>query len=377
MLIQLAIIGLLAALLPIMIVWTSSDANKYRKLAWITLFLTFDLVMFGAFTRLTDSGLGCPDWPGCYGHASPSQAHERISSAQALMPTGPVTVMKAWIEMTHRYLAMGVGVLIVSLMVSAWRMHFKKMKISSNPVPLLPTALFLFVCLQGAFGAWTVTMKLQPVIVTTHLLLAMSLLGMLTWLCKQQTAVTRVEKPFDQSLKFMALVASVLLVIQIALGGWVSTNYATLACTDFPLCQGQIVPQMDFEHGFTLWRKLGETANGDFLPFPALTAIHWVHRNIAFLVFGLLGWVAIRALRINHARKTAQRIAFILILQLATGMSTIFLKWPLLLAVAHNAGAALLVILVVMLNYELNFTSQSRLPSPLMRSSGALLKRNQ
>ena len=120
MLIQLAILGALASLLPLSIVWASKDADKYRKLAWVTVFLTFDLIMFGAFTRLTDSGLGCPDWPGCYGHANPLQAHVAISAAETAMPTGPVTVMKAWIEMIHRYLAMGVGVLVIALMVIAW-----------------------------------------------------------------------------------------------------------------------------------------------------------------------------------------------------------------------------------------------------------------
>jgi hypothetical protein len=139
MLIQLAIMGLLAALLPLAIVWVSSDTNKYRKLIWVTAFLTFDLIMFGAFTRLTDSGLGCPDWPGCYGHANPGQAHEHISAAEAAMPHGPVTVMKAWIEMIHRYLAMGVGVLIVSMMVIAWRMWLQSRRQDAAFSPWLPT----------------------------------------------------------------------------------------------------------------------------------------------------------------------------------------------------------------------------------------------
>ncbi len=169
MLIQLAILGLLVALLPLTVVWASKDANKYRKLAWVTLFLTFDLIMFGAFTRLTDSGLGCPDWPGCYGHANPVAAHSQISAAEAAMPHGPVTVAKAWIEMIHRYLAMAVGVLIVAMMVIAWMRWFRSERRSRIAVPVLPTLLFGFVCLQGAFGAWTVTLKLQPVIVTIHL----------------------------------------------------------------------------------------------------------------------------------------------------------------------------------------------------------------
>src|SRR3954468_17138314 len=169
-------------MLASVIVWSSKDPDKYRKLVWVTLFLTFDLIMFGAFTRLTDSGLGCPDWPGCYGHANPLQAHSHISAAEAAMPTGPVTVMKAWIEMIHRYLAMGVGVLIIATMAIAWRRWLRSERSDVKFSPLFPTVLFAFVCLQGAFGAWTVTMKLQPVIVTTHLLLGIGLLGLLTWL---------------------------------------------------------------------------------------------------------------------------------------------------------------------------------------------------
>ena len=273
--IQLAITGLLVALLPLSMVWASKDSNKFRKLAWVTLFLTFDLIMFGAFTRLTDSGLGCPDWPGCYGHANPLQAHAHISAAEAAMPHGPVTLTKAWIEMIHRYLAMAVGVLIISLMVLAWRNTIKSAWAERRYHPGLPTALFLLVCLQGAFGAWTVTMLLQPAIVTTHLLLGMLLLGMLTWLAARQITHAPLA-PEAARLRWPAWVALALLGVQIALGGWVSTNYAALACTDFPLCHGQWIPEMDFEHGFTLWRELGLTKDGEYLPFPALTAIHWV-----------------------------------------------------------------------------------------------------
>jgi len=160
MLIQLAVMGMLAALLPLTTVWVSSDADKYRKLVWVTLFLTFDLIMFGAFTRLTDSGLGCPDWPGCYGQANPLQAHANISAAEAAMPTGPVTVMKAWIEMIHRYLAMGIGVLIIAMMAISWRRWLQSGRQAVKFSPRFPTRLFAVVCLQGAFRSWTVTLKL-------------------------------------------------------------------------------------------------------------------------------------------------------------------------------------------------------------------------
>lgn len=351
MLIQLAIMGLLAALLPLATVWASRDEDKYRKLVWVTLFLTFDLIMFGAFTRLTDSGLGCPDWPGCFGHANPLQAHEHISAAEAAMPTGPVTVMKAWIEMIHRYFAMGVGVLIIAIMAVGWRKWRQSRHQTDRFSPWLPTALFVFVCVQGAFGAWTVTMKLQPVIVTIHLLLGMALLALLTWLAARQSHHLPVDAAAG-SLRIPAAAALIVLSIQIALGGWVSTNYAPLACMDFPLCHGELVPEMDFANGFHLWRDLGKTASGDFLPFPALTAIHWTHRMFAFFVLGFVAWLAHRALKVGGLKRTARWLLILIVVQFVTGMSTVFLKWPLALAVIHNGGAALLVLLLVMLNYK-------------------------
>jgi cytochrome c oxidase assembly protein subunit 15 len=358
MLIQLAVMGMLAALLPLAIVWVSSDTDKYRKLVWVTLFLTFDLIMFGAFTRLTDSGLGCPDWPGCYGQANPLQAHADISAAETAMPTGPVTVIKAWIEMIHRYLAMGIGVLIVALMVIAWRRWRQPKRREMKSSPLFPTLLFFFVCVQGAFGAWTVTMKLQPVIVTMHLLLGMALLALLTWFGARLSDHPPVPRSAVM-LRAPAILTLLLLVIQIALGGWVSTNYAALACTDFPLCQGELFPPMDFTNGFTLWRDLGKTAQGDYLSTFALTAIHWAHRTFAFAVVVLVIWVALRALKIDALHKTSRWLLIMIVLQFAIGVSTVFLKLPLALAVAHNGGAALLMLLLVTLNYKISIAAKA------------------
>ena len=363
---QLGITGLLVALLPLTMVWISSDANKYRKLVWVSVFLTFDLIMFGGFTRLSDSGLGCPDWPGCYGLANPFLAHEHITAAEALMPTGPVTVAKAWIEMIHRYVAMAIGVLIVAMMAQAWLQWRKHRRPEFSP--WLPTALFFFVCLQGAFGAWTVTLKLQPVIVTIHLLLGMDLLAMLAWLGgRQDNAVAPVVQtgrgqplappPVLRRMRILAGFAAVVLLVQIALGGWVSTNYATLACSDFPLCGGQLVPPLDFEHGFHLWRELGKTAEGHYLPFSALIAIHWVHRVFAVVLALVLGYTVWRAWAHAALRNTARWIAVVLVAQALTGIATVYLNFPLAIAVLHNGGAALLVLLVTMLNYRAKFQS--------------------
>jgi cytochrome c oxidase assembly protein subunit 15 len=355
----MAVTALLIALLPAAIVWTSSDANKYRKLVWVSVFLTFDLIVFGAFTRLTDSGLGCPDWPGCYGAANPFLAHAQIVAAETLMPTGPVTVAKAWIEMIHRYLAMTIGVLIVAMLAQSWYQWRKSRR--PEYAPAMPTALLFFVCLQGAFGAWTVTLKLQPVIVTIHLLLGMGLLAMLAWYGGRQNhliaprTVVSAAAPAMRKIRLAAGAAAALLLVQLALGGWTSTNYATLACTDFPLCGGKLVPDMDFEHGFTLWRELGKTAAGHYLPFSALTAIHWVHRNAGFVVALVAGFAAWRAWGHDALHNTARNIALALVLQLASGIATIYLSFPLAIAVLHNAGAALLVLLLTMLNYKAKY----------------------
>jgi len=354
--VQVAIYGLMVALLVLSVVWASADANKYRKLVWITAFLTFDLIVFGAFTRLTDSGLGCPDWPGCYGAANPFIAHAEITAAEALMPTGPVTVVKAWIEMIHRYWATAVGALIVALLFLSWSEWRKTRREEFKPT--MPLILFVAVCVQGAFGAWTVTLKLQPVIVTIHLLLGMGLLAMIAWLGARQDSahagITPVALPMD-GLRRWAIASLAILFMQIALGGWVSTNYATLACTDFPLCNGKVVPDMDFEHGFALWRELGKTAAGHYLPFSALTAIHWVHRNFAFVVLAVLGWTAWRASRHAGMGANARGIAALLVLQAASGIATVYLNFPLTIAVLHNAGAAVLVLLVTMLNYRVTY----------------------
>jgi len=311
-------------------------------LTLVTLFLTFDLVIFGAFTRLTDSGLGCPDWPGCYGSASPVGAQVHIEAAQTAMPTGPVTHSKAWVEMIHRYLATGVGVLILTLTITGW-LERKRTPVS----PWWPTITLAWVCLQGAFGALTVTMKLFPAIVTLHLLGGLVLLALLR---AQSLRYAELQAPparaLGAGLRFAALAAFALLWLQIALGGWVSTNYAVLACTDFPGCQNSLWPAMDFRQGFTLWRELGAGRDGANISFQALTAIHYVHRLTAYLVFAVFLALAWHLHRLPAFRTAARWLAGLIMLQAATGISNAVLGWPLLAAVMHTGGAAALVVVL-------------------------------
>jgi len=322
-----------------------SDARRrLHGLTLLTLFLTFDLVLFGAFTRLTDSGLGCPDWPGCYGSASPFGASEHIEQAQAALPSGPVTHQKAWIEMVHRYLAAAVGVLIIVMTLASWTAA-PRVRRGDVPSPWWPTATLVWVCLQGAFGALTVTMKLYPAIVTAHLLGGLALIALLA---AQDQAFAPRPLVLPRTLWRGAWVVALLTLVQIALGGWVSTNYAVLACTDFPTCHGSWWPAMDFTHGFALQRELGSTADGGWLPFAALTAIHYTHRLAAYVVLTALALVAWRLHAAGQPR-FALGFALVALWQLASGLSNVVLGWPLVAAVAHTGGAAALVMLLTAL----------------------------
>lgn len=347
-------LGALLALGPLVwVTWRSRHSaplQRAQALRLFTLFLTFDLVLFGAFTRLTDSGLGCPDWPGCYGNTSPLGANHAIAVAQAAMPTGPVTQVKAWIEMLHRYLAMGVGALIMAMTVTSWlnwraKVRSGNQQTVSDLSPWWATATLVWVCLQGAFGALTVTMKLFPAIVTLHLAGALVLLVLL---CVQvvRGGVRPVLRPMSASLHRWTVVAAALLGVQVLLGGWVSTNYAVLACNDFPLCQNRWWPEMNFLQGFELWRHLGVTASGEPISFAALTAIHYVHRLMAYGVLTLLALLAWQLNRQAVWRSHSRVLAGLVGLQLATGLSNVVLDWPLLAALLHTGGAAALVLVL-------------------------------
>ena len=351
---QLMLVGLLLALGPL--AWVAyrhrraTPLRRAQALTLLTLFLTFDLVLFGAFTRLTDSGLGCPDWPGCYGSASPLGAKVEIAAAQSAMPTGPVTHGKAWVEMIHRYLATSVGVLILVLAVMAWRAARARREQASQPAitPWWPALTLVWVCVQGAFGALTVTMKLFPAIVTLHLMGGLLLLALLCVQAVQQAQLAGDEAPvrISAGLRTLLWSAFALLVMQVALGGWVSTNYAVLACTDFPQCQGRWWPDMNFAQGFEIWRALGLTGAGEAIGFPALTAIHYVHRLAAFVVLGVLAVLAWRLNSVPALRRQSRLMAFLAALQLATGLSNVVLGWPLLAAVLHTGGAGALVVVL-------------------------------
>lgn len=331
----------------------ATSVGRLHALVLVILFLTFDLVMFGAFTRLTDSGLGCPDWPGCYGSASPLGAVAEISAAQSAMPTGAVTHGKAWVEMVHRYLAMGVGGLIVVFAIAAWRQR-RLNQPQSGMVNWLPFMTLLWVCIQGGFGALTVTMKLFPAIVTLHLLGGYVLLALLVVqaLGLARHAAAQPRAAIGRGVRLALGAALVLLVLQAASGAWVSTNYAVLACSEFPKCQGSWWPEMDFVGAIEIWRPLGIAHDGDHVSFQALTAIHFFHRLLAGITLLALASVAWRLWRLPTLRKPTRLLGALLVLQLATGLSNVVLGWPLVAAVLHTGGAGALVVVMVWLLSE-------------------------
>jgi cytochrome c oxidase assembly protein subunit 15 len=310
--------------------------QRVAALAALTLFLCFDLVVFGAYTRLSDSGLGCPDWPGCYATASPVAAAQHIAQAQAIAPNGPVTEKKAWIEMIHRYFAGALGLLIALLLAAAIAARDRR------ALQLVGLTLAWYVG-QAFFGALTVTWKLYPSIVTGHLLGGIGLLALLS----VQVTPPAGDAPWRARDLAALGFAGLALLLQIALGGWVSTNYAVLACTGFPQCNGQWWPVMNWPEGFTFARELGRRADGEPIAMTALVAIQWTHRLFALVFVAAMGWLVARLWRRGPpARRRAVIIGGLVVLQLATGLSNVVLGWPLVAALAHTAGAAALVICI-------------------------------
>ena len=342
----LALIALAVVSVVLMAAWWrgglrhKSRAQRVAALAGLTLFLCFDLVVFGAYTRLSDSGLGCPDWPGCYATSSPVAAAEHIAHAQALAPEGPVTEKKAWIEMIHRYFAMALGTLIILMLVAAALARDARAR-------RLAGVTLAWVIAQGVFGALTVTWKLYPAVVTGHLLGGMGLLALLALQAPDPASPVPGDAPRGTRDRWALGLAAFALLLQIALGGWVSTNYAVLACTGFPQCNGQWWPAMNWPEGFTFARELGRRADGAPIAMTALVAIQWTHRLFALVFTAAMGWLVARLWRRGAtSRRRAVIIAGGVAVQWITGLSNVVLGWPLVAALAHTAGAAALVVCI-------------------------------
>ena len=300
-----------------------------RALLLAATLLALLVLGLGAYVRLSDAGLGCPDWPGCYGQllGVPDAPHELADAARAF-PERPLDHGRAWKEMTHRYAAGTLGLLVLVIALAAWRRKRRWLTPENGLLGL--------VALQAALGMWTVTLLLKPVIVTLHLLGGMATWALLLVLWRREL------QPATPALPGFGRLALAAVFLQIALGGWVSSNYAGLACDSFPQCRPDVWwPATDFAQGFTLLRELGATASGDALPAAALTAIHLAHRLGALAVALLVGAYALRCRRASVAR--GNLVLGALALQLLLGIANVLLQLPLALAVLHQLGAALLV----------------------------------
>src|SRR3979490_448168 len=309
----------------------------FRRLALVGALLAAAVVVLGAWVRLTDAGLGCPDWPGCYGHIYPNAGGAGQQSGSHFA--------KALHEMIHRYFATTLGMVIVTLLV--WAARFRK----DSGQPLIPAALaFVVVCLQGALGALTVTLLLKPLIVTAHLLGGLTTLGLLWWLSLHPERRQLSER--EAGLRTYAVVGLAALIVQIALGGWTSSNYAAVACPDFPTCQHSWWPRMDYRDAFVLWHGLRLDYEGGVLANPARVAIHFTHRLGALVAGSILISLGV----LVATRGTSRRLTFAggllvlaVLLQISLGVATVHWGVPLPLATLHNAGAAFLVISMVWL----------------------------
>lgn len=315
------------------------------RLATLATMIALVVVVLGAWVRLSDAGLGCPDWPGCYGQIGAPEGSTEVQRANAAFPERPVETAKAWKEMIHRYVAGALGLLIAGIAAAAWRRRSQ-----GTPVAL-PSVLLVLVIFQALLGMWTVTLLLKPLIVLAHLLGGLATLVLLAWL-----ALSHVQRlpnlPHPRSLRGFTALALVVLLGQIMLGGWTSTNYAALACPDFPTCQGQWWPETDFDSAFVPWHGLGIDYEGGVLSGAARTAIHLSHRIGAIVAALTLGALAIACMWPGRARSLQVAggcVLALLALQLALGVSTVLWRLPLLIATAHNGGAALLLLALVAL----------------------------
>jgi cytochrome c oxidase assembly protein subunit 15 len=318
----------------------------FRRLATAALLLCAVVVVFGAYVRLSDAGLGCPDWPGCYGHLTVPTATEHVERAQQNFPERPVEHAKAWKEMIHRYLASALGLLIVGLALLSFRAGMPR---------ILPRVLLALVIFQGLLGMWTVTWLLKPLAVTAHLLGGMATLALLFWLWldvrEQPGAATHHVRP--PRARLFAGLALALLAGQVFLGGWTSSNYAALACPDLPTCQGRLWPELDVGEAFTLWRGLEQNYEYGVLDNRARVTIHHLHRVGALVVtaafLALAAWLWRRG---GAWRRDGVWILAALAAQVAIGLGLVLQQLPLALAAAHNAGAALLLLAVIRLNHH-------------------------
>ena len=312
-------------------------STLFTWLARLGVALALTVVMVGAWVRLTDAGLGCPDWPGCYGRLFVTEQLALDAGIEEQFGR-PLDAGKAWREMFHRYLASTLGLVCVALAVIAWLN--RRDPAQPRIIPLVLVGLVIF---QGLLGMWTVTLLLKPIVVVAHLLGGLATLSLLFVLARRPAPL-----PAAGGLRGLALAAGAALVLQIALGGWTSANYAALACPDFPTCQTQWWPEIaDFDEAFVLWRGIGIDYEGGVLDHPARVAVHFTHRLGAIVASLLLIAFAAALLKRPAGRVAGAAVLAALAVQLGLGASIVLFGVPLPVAVAHNGGAAVLLLTII------------------------------
>jgi cytochrome c oxidase assembly protein subunit 15 len=333
---------------------------KNRLFIYLNLFaviLALVVIVLGAYTRLSDAGLGCPDWPVCYGHIGVPEHIDDVTKANQAYPDRPVEAAKAWKEMVHRYFASTLGFVIVIMAFLAIR----RRKDKDQPV-LIPVTLVALVIFQGLLGMWTVTLLLKPIIVMGHLLGGMTIISLLVWQLLRYSGVMTAKRVTEQSLvslKKLALFSLIIVAIQISLGGWTSANYAALSCPDFPTCQEQWLPDLNFSEAFVPWQALTEGRKdyeGGVLNNDANVTIHVMHRLGAVMTLLIVGLLIFKLLFSEFdpvIKRIGLLLLFILVVQISLGISNVVLSLPLFVAVAHNATGALLLLSMVLINHAL------------------------
>ena len=320
----------------------------------IAIVLAFIVVVLGAYTRLSDAGLGCPDWPGCYGKAIVPETQAKIDPANPTYATRPLEPAKAWKEMVHRYAAGTLGTLILVIAILAWR----KRKQPGQPlaIPLLLVGLVIF---QALLGMWTVTLLLKPIIVMGHLFGGMTILALLTWIYLSNSHGTIAIRAQPHPLRIWAALGLLIVAVQISLGGWTGANYAALICPDLPLCQGQWWPPMDFSEGFIPWRGLGVNYEFGVLEGPARTAVHMSHRLGAVITLLVIAGIAIRAILdpVPRIKRAGVILLLVLLSQFSLGVANILLSLPIAVAVTHNGVAALLLLSILALLFHTRYST--------------------
>jgi heme a synthase len=320
----------------------------FKKLLLLTTITAFCLVVLGAYVRLSDAGLGCPDWPGCFGTLSVPESQTAIENAELNFPLQHIETAKAWKEMIHRYVAGFLGLMIFLIGIISYK-NKKVLRVN----PIVPYGIVLLVIFQALLGMWTVTLLLKPIVVTAHLIGGMTTLGLLTFITHRYLGKIQPNILKYQYEIFLVRLSLFVLFIQIFLGGWTSTNYASLACTDFPTCHGSLMPNLNFKDAFDLFRDLGKLSDGSDLPLAVFETIQWIHRLGALITWLFFGYLASVILKYKAMRNLGYILLFVITAQFIIGVANLLLHLPIILAVMHTFGAASLVVLAAILNSKI------------------------